>query len=71
MANESRQNNTEWLIEKLRTAEEERDNALNKLEELQLENLSLRGRLRTIGIILGDETFTDDTNAMSNSEDIF
>lgn len=71
MANENRQNNTEWLIEKLRTAEEERDNALNKLEELQLENLSLRGRLRTIGIILGDETFTDGTNAPSNSEDIF
>lgn len=71
MANENRQSNTEWLIEKLRTAEEERDNALDKLEEMQLENLSLRARLHTIGIILGDETFMDDTNASIDTDNIF
>lgn len=45
----------EWLVDRLITAEEERDSALDRLEEKEIENLSLRGKLSAIGYILCGE----------------
>lgn len=52
----------EWLVDRLITAEEERDSALDRLEEKELENLSLRGKLSDIGYILCDETESNGAN---------
>lgn len=56
----------EWLVSKLIKTEEERDSALDRLEEVSLENLSLRGKLSAIGYILCDEggVFDFDDNAV-------
>ncbi len=45
----------EWLVDRLIKTEEERDSALDRLEEKELENLSLRGKLSAIGYILCSE----------------
>lgn len=52
----------EWLVDRLITAEEERDSALDRLEEKELENLSLRGKLSDIGYILCDGTESNGAN---------
>lgn len=45
----------EWLVDKLRETEEERDNALECLRELQLDNLALQSKLKLLESILGDK----------------
>ena len=78
--NKDVQKRLEWLVDKLIATEEERDNALEKLDEAELENLSLRTRLHTIGLILDDETIMPDTDKepfipadqfFGTSEDLF
>jgi len=59
----------EWLVDRLITAEEERDSALDRLEEKELENLSLRGKLSAIGYILCGDDSGDDTE-ISDSDNI-
>lgn len=63
----------EWLVDRLMAAEEGRDNALDKLEEVQLENLSLRAKLHAISLILDGETYLseDEENDISNAADQF
>ena len=41
-------NNTEWLIEKLRTAEVERDEAISHAKNMEIDNLRLRMKLQAI-----------------------
>ena len=78
--NKDVQKRLEWLVDKLIATEEERDSALEKLDEAELENLSLRTRLHTIGLILDDETLLPDTDKdvfvpteqiFGSSEDLF
>lgn len=59
----------EWLVDRLITAEEERDSALDRLEEKELENLSLRGKLSAIGYILCEDDSDDDPD-IPNSDNI-
>jgi len=62
MSNKNRQNDERmmWLVDKLRTVEEDRDSALERLKEEQLENLSYRGKLQAIKSILENEAFLRD-----------
>lgn len=59
----------EWLVDRLITAEEERDSALDRLEEKELENLSLRGKLSAIGYILCED-YSDDDPDIPDSDNI-
>lgn len=60
MATESRKNNTEWLIEKLRTAEVERDEAISHAKNMEIDNLRLRMKLQAISSIVGGEVYIED-----------
>lgn len=60
MATENRKNNTEWLIEKLRTAERERDEAISHAKNLEIDNLRLRMKLQAISSIVGGEVYIED-----------
>ena len=60
MANENRKNNTDWLIEKLRTAESERDEAIRHAKNLEIDNLRLRLKLQAISDIVSDEVYVED-----------
>lgn len=60
MATENRKNNTEWLIEKLRTAEVERDEAISHAKNLEIDNLRLRMKLQAISSIVGGEVYIED-----------
>ncbi len=60
MATENRQNNTEWLIEKLRTAELERDEAIRHAKDLEIDNLRLRVKLQAISEFVSDEEYVED-----------
>ena len=60
MATENRKNNTEWLIEKLRTAELERDEAISHAKNLEIDNLRLRMKLQAISSIVGGEVYIED-----------
>ena len=55
----------EWLVDRLIKTEEERDSALDRLEEKELENLSLRGKLGAIGYILCEDD-SDDPDISDN-----
>ena len=60
MATENRKNNTEWLIEKLRTAEVERDEAISHAKNLEIDNLRLRMKLQAISSIVSGEVYIED-----------
>ena len=60
MATENRKNNTEWLIEKLRTAELERDEAISHAKNMEIDNLRLGMKLQAISSIVGDEVYVED-----------
>lgn len=60
MATENRKNNTEWLIEKLRTAEAERDESIRHAKNMEIDNLRLRMKLQAISSIVGDEVYVED-----------
>lgn len=60
MATENRKNNTEWLIEKLRTAERERDEAISHAKNMEIDNLRLRMKLQAISSIVGGEVYIED-----------
>lgn len=60
MATENRKNNTEWLIEKLRTAEVERDEAISHAKNMEIDNLRLRMKLQAISSIVGGEVYIED-----------
>lgn len=60
MATENRKNNTEWLIEKLRTAERERDEAISHAKNLEIDNLRLRMKLQAISSIVSGEVYIED-----------
>ena len=52
--------NTEWLIEKLRAAERERDEVVEHARGLEIDNLRLRMKLQAISSIVGDEVYVED-----------
>lgn len=60
MATENRKNNTEWLIEKLRTAEVERDEAISHAKNMEIDNLRLRMKLQAISSIISGEVYIED-----------
>lgn len=60
MATENRKNNTEWLIEKLRTAEVERDEAISHANNMEIDNLRLRMKLQAISSIVSGEVYIED-----------
>lgn len=60
MATENRKNNTEWLIEKLRTAERERDEAISHAKNMEIDNLRLRMKLQAISSIVSGEVYIED-----------
>ena len=60
MATENRKNNTEWLIEKLRTAELERDEAISHAKNMEIDNLRLRMKLQAISSIVSGEVYIED-----------
>lgn len=60
MATENRKNNTEWLIEKLRTAEVERDEAISHAKNMEIDNLRLRMKLQAISSIVSVEVYIED-----------
>ena len=60
MATENRKNNTEWLIEKLRTAEVERDEAISHAKNMEIDNLRLRMKLLAISSIVSGEVYIED-----------
>lgn len=60
MATENRKNNTDWLIEKLRTAELERDEAISHAKNLEIDNLRLRMKLQAISSIVSGEVYIED-----------
>lgn len=53
-------NNTEWLIEKLRTAEVERDEAISHAKNMEIDNLRLRMKLQAISSIVSGEVYIED-----------
>lgn len=60
MATENRKNNTDWLIEKLRTAEVERDEAISHAKNMEIDNLRLRMKLQAISSIVSGEVYIED-----------
>ena len=60
MATENRKNNADWLIEKLRTAELERDEAISHAKNLEIDNLRLRMKLQAISSIVSGEVYIED-----------
>ena len=52
--------NYEWLISKLRKAETERDAAIEHAKMVELDNLRLRVKLRSISDYAGDEPNIED-----------
>ena len=60
MATENRKNNTEWLIEKLRTAEVKRDEAISHAKNMEIDNLRLRMKLQAISSIVSGEVYIED-----------
>ena len=54
-AENRKSSNTEWLIEKLRAAERERDEVIEHARGLEIDNLRLRMKLQAISSIVGDE----------------
>lgn len=60
MATENRKNNTDWLIEKLRTAELERDEAISHAKNLEIDNLRLRMKLQAVSSIVSGEVYIED-----------
>lgn len=53
-------NNTELLIEKLRTAEVERDEAISHAKNMEIDNLRLRMKLQAISSIVSGEVYIED-----------
>lgn len=60
MATENRKNNTDWLIEKLRTAELERDEAISHAKNMEIDNLRLRMKLQAVSSIVSGEVYIED-----------
>ena len=58
MATENRRN-IDWLIEKLREAERERDEAIEHAKDLEIDNFRLRVKLLAISEIVGDEEYIE------------
>ena len=56
-AENRKSSNTEWLIEKLRAAERERDEVIEHARGLEIDNLRLRMKLEAISSIVGDEVY--------------
>lgn len=52
--------NYEWLVSKLRKAETERDAAIEHAKNVELDNLRLRVKLRSICDYAGDEQNIED-----------
>ncbi|MDE7194628.1 MAG: hypothetical protein K2O14_11760, partial [Oscillospiraceae bacterium] len=52
--------NYEWLVGKLREAEKERDAAIEHAKIVELDNLRLRVKLRSISDYAGDEPNIED-----------
>ena len=52
--------NTEWLIEKLRAAERERDEVIEHARGLEIDNLRLRMKLQAISSIVSGEVYIED-----------
>lgn len=52
--------NYEWLVGKLREAEKERDAAIEHAKIVELDNLRLRVKLRSISDYAGDEQNIED-----------
>lgn len=59
--------NYEWLVSKLREAERERDEAAEYAKTVELDNLRLRIKLRSISDYAGDEPNIEDL--LSEDED--
>lgn len=59
-AENRKSSNTEWLIEKLRVAERERDEVIEHARGLEIDNLRLRMKLEAISSIVGDEVYVED-----------
>lgn len=59
-AENRKSSNTEWLIEKLRVAERERDEVIEHARGLEIDNLRLRMKLQAISSIVGDEVYVED-----------
>ena len=59
-AENRKSSNTEWLIEKLRAAERERDEVIEHARGLEIDNLRLRMKLQAISSIVGDEVYVED-----------
>ncbi len=59
MATENRRN-VDWLIEKLREAERERDEAIEHVKDLDVDNFRLRVKLQAICDIVGGEEYIGD-----------
>ena len=59
-AENRKSSNTEWLIEKLRAAERERDEVIEHARCLEIDNLRLRMKLQAISSIVGDEIYVED-----------
>lgn len=59
-AENRKSSNTEWLIEKLRAAERERDEVIEHARGLEIDNLRLRMKLEAISSIVGDEVYVED-----------
>lgn len=56
MATENRRN-IDWLIEKLREAERERDEVIEHAKNLEVDNFRLRFKLQAVGDIAGSEEY--------------
>lgn len=68
MDNRNNKMSMEWLVNKLREVEEQRDNAVEKVTELGLENMALRARLDAIKKFLDD--FSDENGDFDNLDEL-
>ena len=59
-AENRKSSNTEWLIEKLRAAERERDEVIEHARCLEIDNLRLRMKLQAISSIVSGEVYIED-----------
>lgn len=60
MTTENRRNNIDWLVEKLREAERERDEAVAHARNLEIDNFRLRVKLQSISNFVCDEEYIED-----------
>lgn len=68
MDNRNNKMSMEWLVNKLREVEEQRDNAVEKVTESELENMALRARLDAIKKFLDD--FSDENGDFDNLDEL-